>query len=391
MKSFKDFLKVPQTKIGLVFALIVPLLFVVIWMTGYHQATERVDQLQVALVNEDGTQGTEVQKQIETLAPFHVNVLGSAEEAEQQMNAGNYAMVIVIPEGFTDQIAGGTEASLSFYINQGNADVAKSIVEHAATGMTAQMGQGILESKVQVTLNNDSINSDELSAAIGQVMAKINEGPVKAEINKTNSVSDFATSMLPMILGFITYIASMTMNIQFNITSNIMKRNHSKWEIFWGRQLLLLCIAVIVPLIVDTVALQFTGVASSFGALYLYHVLVSLACICFTQMSFALFGNAGPLFNVAMVPLQLMTAGNIIPAEMLAPFYRYIGNFLPASNGVQGFMRLIYSGEAVGGYMVHLLLISIITWGITLLRVGMQKAGNGQMTMTPPASAQAQH
>ncbi|KAA2297186.1 ABC transporter permease, partial [Clostridioides difficile] len=100
-----------------------------------------------------------------------------------------------------------------------------------------------------------SINSDELSAAIGQAMAKMNEGPVKAEIIKTNSVSDFATSMLPMILGFITYIASMTMNIQFNITSNIMKRNHSKWEIFWGRQLLLLCIAVIVPLIVDTVAL----------------------------------------------------------------------------------------------------------------------------------------
>ncbi|WKK99965.1 hypothetical protein Q0F98_22085 [Paenibacillus amylolyticus] len=76
MKSFKDFLKVPQTKIGLVFALIVPLLFVVIWMTGYHQATERVDQLQVALVNEDGTQGTEVQKQIETLCAFPCQCTG---------------------------------------------------------------------------------------------------------------------------------------------------------------------------------------------------------------------------------------------------------------------------------------------------------------------------
>ncbi|WP_440116441.1 YhgE/Pip domain-containing protein [Paenibacillus sp. QZ-Y1] len=390
MKSFKEFLKVPQTKVGLVFALIVPLLFVVIWMTGYHQATERVDQLQVALVNEDGIQGTEVQEQIETLAPFHITVLDSAKEAEQQMNAGNYAMVIVIPQGFANQIAGETDASLSFYINQGNADVAKSILEHAATGITTQMGQRILESKVQVTLNNDRINNEDLSTAIGQAMAKMNEGPVKAEINKTNSVSDFATSMLPMILGFITYIAAMTMNIQFNITSNIMKRNHSKWEIFWGRQMLLLCIAVIVPLIVDIVALQLTDVASSFGALYLYHVLVSLACICFTQMSFALFGNAGPLFNVAMVPLQLMTAGNIIPAEMLAPFYRYIGNFLPASNGVQGFMRLIYSGEAVGGYMVHLLLIAVITWGITLLRVGLHQEGRGKMK-TMPSTASVQH
>ena len=194
-------------------------------------------------------------------------------------------MVIVIPEGFTDQIAGGTEASLPFYINQGNADVAKSIVEHAATGMTAQMGQGILESKVQVTLNNDSINSDELSAAIGQAMAKMNEGPVKAEINKTNSVSDFATSMLPMILGFITYIASMTMNIQFNITSNIMKRTHSKWGNLLGT-----AIAVIVY---SFDCSPNCGYSSSsvhrccefLRALYLYHVLVSLACICFTQMS----------------------------------------------------------------------------------------------------------
>ena len=94
---------------------------------------------------------------------------------------------------------------LTFYINQGNADVAKSIVD-PQPGMTAQMGQGILESKVQVTLNNDSINSDELRCSYWTSDGE-DEGPVKAEINKTNSVSDFATSMLPMILGFITYIA----------------------------------------------------------------------------------------------------------------------------------------------------------------------------------------
>ncbi|WP_171690559.1 hypothetical protein [Paenibacillus germinis] len=39
------------TRIVLALALFVPFLFTVIWMTGYHNATQRLGVLQIAVVN----------------------------------------------------------------------------------------------------------------------------------------------------------------------------------------------------------------------------------------------------------------------------------------------------------------------------------------------------
>lgn len=349
LKGFKNMMKIPQTKIGLVFAIFVPVFFMIVWMTGYNHATDRLDKLDVGIVNEDGAGGKAIEEQIAKSSPFHVESVSAYKEAKQQLDKGNYAMLIVIPEKFTEEIGNGN-AELTFYVNEANSQVAVSMMEKAAS---------------------------EISDNIG-----VHSG-VTADIVKTNELNNFAASMLPMILGFITYIAVMTMNIQFNLVSQIMKKHHSKWQIFWSRQLLLVIVALAVPTIIVSLAVSFQDVAAPYWKLWLFHVLVAAACISFTQMSFSLFGNAGPLFNVAMVPLQLMTAGNIIPANMLAPFYQHFGSFLPASNGVQGFTKLIYTGETVSTFALHLVLILLVTFAITVIRLAAQK----EKAVNPAVSA----
>lgn len=91
-------------------------------------------------------------------------------------------------------------------------------------------------------------------------------------------------------------------------------------------------------------------------------ILRLLESICVTQMGLALFGHFVPFFNLLFVPLMLMTGGNIIPSPLLAPFYQHIGQFLPS--GVPGFMQLIYIGQNLWSFVLHLLPISIMTWGI---------------------------
>ncbi|GGN97873.1 YhgE/Pip domain-containing protein [Saccharibacillus kuerlensis] len=364
-QAFRTLMGITQTRIGIVFSLFVPLLFTLLWMTGYHDATQRIDQLNVAVVNEAGEAGTAVSAQIAANAPFHTESVNHADTAQAAMDAGDYSMVIVIPADFASGLQNGS-AKLTYYINQGTSEVASAMVEGAAARLTAGMNEAIAGT----------------SAA----------EPVQSEIVKTHEQNNFAVTMLPMILGFIPYIAMMTANIQLNISSQIMKRNHGKWQIFWSRQLLLLLISVFAPLIIIGVAQLFAQPAASFGSMWMLLGCVFLASACVTQMSFALFGNAAPLFNVALVPLQLMTAGNIIPAAMLAPFYRHFGSFLPAPNGIQGFMRLIYNGSGAGTFMLHLLLIALVTWAVTLLRVQLQNpapspaAAGGQ-----PGSAAASH
>jgi len=355
----KEFLKIVQTKIGLVFAIFVPLIFTLIWMTGYNGATERIDQLKVGIVNEDQAAGQPIADAIGKQAPYTIVPYTSLSEAQQQMDSGALMMVISIPKNFTEQAAVKGDAKLVYYINQGNSDIAKSIMESSTAQISASVGK--------------------------QVFADVEQQAVTTEVVKTHDISNFAISMLPMILGFITYIGVMTMNIQLNLSSMMLKRSHSKWDIFWGRQLLLLGVSIIGSLIVTGVAMVFADTAASFWQMWGFHILVYIACIAVTQMGFALFGNAAPLFNVALIPFQLMTAGNIIPSAMLTPFYRHIGSFLPAPNGIQGYLRLIYSGAPVTTFVIHLLLIAIITWGITVLRTALIRPASSPLNQ-PAAS-----
>lgn len=347
LSTCKDFLKIVQTKIGLVFAVFVPLLFTIIWMTGYNGATERIDQLKVGIVNEDQAAGQPIANAIGKQAPYQIVPYATLTEAQQQMDDGALMMVISIPENFTEQAAAGGNSKLVYYINQGNSDIAKSMMESSAAQISAVVGK--------------------------QDFAAVQQEVVTTEVVKTHDISNFAISMLPMVLGFVTYIGVMTMNIQLNLSSMMLKRSRSKWEIFWGRQILLLGVSIIGSLIVTGIAMLFADTAASFWQMWGFHILVYMACIAVTQMGFALFGNAAPLFNVALIPFQLMTAGNIIPSAMLTPFYRHIGSFLPAPNAIQGYLRLIYSGAPVTVFVIHLLLIALITWGITVLRTALTR------------------
>ncbi|MFP7479184.1 YhgE/Pip domain-containing protein [Terribacillus saccharophilus] len=338
LQPLREMFKIPNTKVGIAFAIIVPLLFSIIWLTGYHDATDHLDRLQAAVVNEDGEQANAVAEQMIDNLPFDAE-LTSFEDAKKQLDQNDITMLIVIPDAFTESLAKQSDTSLQFYMNSSNSQVALSIAESTARQMTASMSGS----------------------------------HVQADIIKENHISNFATSMVPMILGFIVFIAVMTMNIQMNIVTQIVNRKFSKWQVFWNKQLLLLIIGLVVSTITVTIPYFANDTAASYMQLWGFELLVVFACISFTQMSFAIFGNAGALFNVAMIPFQLMAAGNIIPTDLLSPVFRVIGAALPASNGVQGFTQLIYAGESVSSAILHLGLILVITFLLTCAALMLKK------------------
>lgn len=361
VKVFKSFMKAPTTAVGMVFGLIVPLLFIVIWMTGYDGATERLDKLHVAIVTSEGSQGAGIADHIASEAPFYTERMTNMDDAQAKMNDGELHMIISISDSLVSQATEGGNGVITYYVNEANSELAKAIMQSVATQITQEV-------------------SGSLSG--------VTELPVHQELVKTNSVSNFSTSMLPMILGFISYIAVMTMNIQMNLSSMKLQREFSKWEIFFARQKLYVLMIILFPLLITGVSMLFVEVHSSFLTMWAFHMLVYTACICVTQMGFALFGQAGPLFNVALVPLQLLTAGNIIPAAMLTGFYRHLGSFLPAPNGIQGYMKLIYgSGGSISANVINLILISAVCWGVTVFCMVLK----GRRTLADQAAAAAQH
>ncbi|MBB3109726.1 hypothetical protein FHS18_001789 [Paenibacillus phyllosphaerae] len=359
MKAAAALLKIIQTKIGIVFAFFLPLVFFLFWMTGYNDATTRIDQLHVGLVYEASESA--IAEQMTGSLPFQIEQESTLEEALDRMDNGKTDMVIALPAGLADSAHTDNGAKLTYYVNDRNSELVKSVMEKMASQITLMANQ--------------------------RVVPEAQALPIQAEIIKTNVIENFSTSMLPMILGFIPYIAMMTMNIQFNLSSMFLKRDHSKWSIFFGRQLIMLAVAIVASLVVSIIAKSVAPVDASFFGVWGFELLVFLACICFTQLGFALLGSAGPLFNIFFIPIQLMTAGNIISPEMLAPFYRHIGSFLPVPNGVEGAMHLVYGGGSASTYALHLVLIVIVTWGLTVLRTFLAKEKAAAPAARPAASA----
>lgn len=332
MKSFKDVFSVTQTKVGLMFALIVPILFLVVWMTGYQGATDRLDQLRVAVVKSDSTVG--LYQNLQKESPFTVQSVRSEAEGLKQLDAGEVEMVLVASLTDTDQ------PKLTFHINQANAEFANGILKQATT---------------------------EITQALNGTPAVVSDVIVEHE------VSDFSTSMLPILLGFVIYIAVMTMGIQFNLVTQILQKRHAKWSLFWSKQLLHGLVLLVVPLVMVSLAFAFSEIQASFLKVWAFQVLLTATCIGVTQMNFTIFGPIAPLVNVALIPFQLMTAGNIVPPSMLAPFYQTIGHYLPVPNAVAGLTRLIYFDGDISSFVLRLTVILLVTVAVTLILTAVRR------------------
>ncbi|MFD2385717.1 YhgE/Pip domain-containing protein [Paenibacillus xanthanilyticus] len=352
-------LNILQTRIGIVFSIFVPAVFLLIWMTGYNHATDRIDQLRVGLVGSEAAGAEDRIANVMASMPFQVIPQAELDAAMDDMNEGKMDMVIALPAGLAEQAQSGSGARLTYYVNDRSSEVVKAVME----GMAAQL----------------------TTALNGVIVPEAKPLPIQGEVVKTNPVSNFATSMLPMILGFIPYIASMTANIQFNISSLRLKREYSKWDIFLSRQLILAGIAIVVPLLMSAATKLFLVVEASFWQLWGFEMLVFAASLTVTQFAFAYFGNAAPLFNVLLIPVQLMTAGNIISTSMLSPFYRDLGSFLPVPNAVDGAMRLVYGGGTIFGSAIGLAMITVAALGLTILRIALSERGKAALPLKAAA------
>lgn len=354
----KHLLKLSSTRIGLVLAFFIPLAFTLVWMTGYHNATQHIGQLKIAIVNQGGTESEATQNKIKNSIPFQSEVIDSVEQAKKRMDEGKYSMVVVIPHDFTDAFYSGN-AKLTYFINKGTSEVASTAVEKAASLITQEVTKG--------------------------TEGELNQVPVQAEVIKIHQQENFAVTMVPILLGFTPYIAMMTMNIHVRISSLMLKNIYKKWDIFWSRQLLLMMITILASLFISSVIYLFIEPAAPFWKMWLFEWCVFLSGMCVTQMGLTLFGHSAPFFNILLIPLMIMTGGTIIPSSMLSPFYQFIENFLPS--GIHGFMQLVYIGQGIGSFVLNLLLISIVTWAITVLRTYMEKEVSAEIIMSTSSAS----
>lgn len=323
-KGLIAFLKAPQTKIGILTALMFQVIFSLIWMTAYDGVTERVDRFTIAAVNEDGAFGTQLVNGFRENTPFRWETGLTEQAAKEALERRELQMIVKIPEGFgwRLQAPGGEAASLEYTMNGSNAMMVSSVMESTAAKIT------------------DSVNRVALAQAAPELSGKVN-----SKVETLHPVDGMNNQMVPMMLVLASYVGTMIMGMNLQQASGMIGRNLSGWQRFGARTVINLASSLAIALVGTSLVFALGGQAGNgFLAFWAFQSLIVLTFLFFSQMFLQWFGMAGMLFNIAALSLQLVTSGALVPRQLLNGFYHATGDFLPATYAVEGLMNIQFGG-----------------------------------------------
>lgn len=104
--------------------------------------------------------------------------------------------------------------------------------------------------------------------------------------------------------------------------------------------------------------------------------IVFFAFLSLTQMVVTVFGDAGMIFNIISLSLQLVSLGVIVPHEMLSKTYQTISELFPAIYAGNGYYTIIFGGVSLERNIISLLvsvLVIQLVAGMILAIKGMAK------------------
>lgn len=364
------FMKRPTTIVGIFTAIMFQVIFSVIWMTGYNGVTDRVQNLHIAIVNEDAQMGQKIAGNLVQNLPFNMSEISSIDEAKQQLNERELQMVVWIPADFSQKAsaADGT-ASIQYVINESNPALIKSIMSGAAGQITAEVNKQAVTGGIQTVLGNMQLPAEQAGAAAQGLSER-----VKSEIQSTNVIQGMNNQMVPMMLVLASYVGAMIMGMNFEQSSLSLGATTSRWKRFGARSVINVGAGVIVSLVGSSLLAAFGGqMEQGFLHIWLFQLMFVLTFIFVSQMFIYLFGLSGMLFNIILLSAQLVTSGAIVPRELLSDFYVKLGDILPATYAVEGTMNILFGGPAATADSLSLSVIAVVAFAVSVVAVALKR------------------
>ncbi|WP_017690962.1 ABC transporter permease [Paenibacillus sp. PAMC 26794] len=366
------FLKNGATIVGLITAVLFQVFFNIIWLSGYDQVNERMTELAVTIVNEDGAAAEPLAASLAAGLNFEIKPSESMQEARQMLTDREVYMIIEIPSGFMQQAEDLSKPmTVKYVMNESNVATVKSVMQNVAAQVTATLNREVQENGIRGVLNQSGMTADQSdSLALGL------SSRVEAEVERLNPVDNFAFSMVPMLIVTATFTGAMLLGMNLQKVSGELSSRAGKWERFWARNIVNVGAAFIVSL-VGSGMMHIMGVSSAAGwfMLWLFQLLVTISFILMAQLSLLLLGNAGAWLNSALLPLLMLSSGSTIPRDVMPEFYQVIGHYLPATYAVEGMMNLVLGGNGIGRDVMLLSVIGGVTLTLGALCTWIRRSG----------------
>ncbi|KIL40968.1 hypothetical protein SD70_10100 [Gordoniibacillus kamchatkensis] len=368
------YLKKPQTAVAVVVALMAQLIFCIVWMTAYDGVMDRVNHLKIAIVNEDGEFGKTVQQQLQSNLPFDITT-PAKEKAMDDLVQRDVHLVIMIPANFGQSLtAPGMQAKLSYIMNESNPQLTKSVMQTIVAKVTNELNQSASLQGTQAVLQQLKLPAEQASKTAQSVVNKVG-----SDVQSLHSVNGMHNQMVPMMLVLASYVGAMMMAMNIHQVSEAIGASISKWHHIAVRSLIIVAAAALISIVGSSLIAALGGqMESGFGSFWLFHFATLLTFMFFAQMFLIVFGMAGMFLNMAMLSLQLVTSGTIVPRQMLSGFYQWLGQYLPATYAVEGIMNLQFGGIHTGKDVWKLVAATVCSVLIALAVTALKKQNKPQ-------------
>ncbi|MDA2040671.1 ABC transporter permease [Bacillus cereus] len=379
MDTLKQFLKRPGTYVGMVVALSFQLIFFCVWLTAYDGVNERADQMRIAIVNEDVNIGNKIAEGLQRNLPFQVKAERSVEKANKEMNDHVYDMIIEIPASFSKDINETGKSNLNFHINQANAMMAKQMMEGAAKQIRDNVNKEVASYKKQAIVGKlQAVGPENV-----EVIKGLTEDSIDFTIHKVNDTKGFSVNMVPLMIVLASFVGAMIMSMELSKVAIEVK---GSWSNFLSRQIINGTVSILLACITIGLMKGFQiEMHETVGSIWVFQAIVFFAFLSLTQMFLTVFGNAGMIFNIISLSLQLVSSGVIVPHEMLSKTYQTIGELFPATYAANGYYTIVFGGVSLERNIISLLVIVLVTQSVAVMTLVIKGMVKGKSSVVKEA------
>lgn len=322
-----------------------------IFLPGYSAIPGSVDQMPIAIVNEDaGAYGAQIAGQLQENLPFkEIETDISNKQAIKDLNHNDLALVVRIPETFSADLQKGEGSTgIDFTINEASATTVSSTMKSVVGEINNQLRSQFSQQTAQGVLMNFNLPEDQAAE-----MAKKIETAYSGNVISINKIpAGMNNNMLPMFLTMAGYVGAMIGAMQLVAAFRESRGKASKTRLFLYVQLTALLIAVVSSAVAVGVAYLvnepngdlFFGIAGQ-------QILNYMVCFNFTAVLIFLIGEGGMVLNLPILLMQTLANGATISREMMYAPFQWMSHISPMYYSVQAYMANMYSSISPSPYL----------------------------------------
>lgn len=400
--TFKKIILNKLTLIAMVIAVIYQIAMIGIYIGGYKYTADRPEKNKIVYVNQDGDQGKAIVKSMKDSLNFASQDESNLKNAKAILRNHDAALVINIPEHYTEDMSQGKAVKLNYFYNSAGDTISKQTGTTVANKLTSKLNLAVSSKKMQAVLvksmmevTKPQIEAD-IKKAVGTdptkletvqktVTAKYQEQFTQAAKNTVdlNSVTENSKDvnpkptskmnliMTPMIAPVSSYIGAMISSIilySFVFKKTIRSKVSRKWLAWLALEVDYLLISFAVGG-AGALMLSWINHFNQETTIKLFGILTLNTFVSF-QLILAIYMVLGAVAFLVTLPLtlaQVVTAGTMIPEYLMAPALKAIRPYLPVSSSWQLIQDTIFKTSTNSNPLMPLLMLAGVSMLITLI------------------------